>query len=229
VGPLPVRQKIVRGRAFVQVRKAGDLAAHLAQPLLENSVLEIALSVEGLVRFWNRNLLRDYPSMKGAANVAKGVERVVSAHTSPGDTDQPDHLTLPLGETSEIERVLEHSAEAAMILRSTDDYTVRAREALTELLRLLRRGLAAIGEGEIEGAEVNKVGLGQWSLSGCESDPQRHIGITALTQTATECGDAYSSLLGHRTYYSTEAGNDLQQPGNAATPQSRVTLAATVC
>ena len=60
---VPVRQKIVRGCAFVDIREARDLAADFPQTSIEEVVLEIAGGVKVPVGFGNRNLFGDHPGV----------------------------------------------------------------------------------------------------------------------------------------------------------------------
>ena len=189
------------GGALVEVRKAGNLTADFEQAFLDEVVVEIAGDVEALVGFRNRDLLGNHPGVERTADVAQRVEGLIRAHPSAGDANKADHLALPLGETREIERVLENAGEAAVILRGPDDDTIGVLDALAkpaDVGRGVSSIAAAIGKREVELAKVDEVGLaGGGTSSGFEGDGEGHLGIAALAQAAADARNTYRLFDGH--------------------------------
>jgi hypothetical protein len=131
----------------MQQCEAGNGVPDIPQPLRYLFIFDRAGFVEHLPGFRHGRLLGYYPRMQGASDVPEFVQSIECAHATTGDAHQSNHLAFKLVEAQQVERVLQYSAEAAVIFRRAQDEPIRLSDGGAQAIQVGYGGIAAVGEG----------------------------------------------------------------------------------
>jgi len=97
--------------------------------------------------------------VEGSSNGAQVTQRLARAHSSAGDSDQPEHLSLEQLPIREIQRILEDSTDAAVHLGRTENDPIGGTEIAEKALHGLDGGviLLATQKRKVVGGQVQEL------------------------------------------------------------------------
>src|SRR5258706_8266442 len=131
-GAFPFLEELNVVLALVQSREAGHLSPDRLQAIADLRIDGLTSGIEGFPRDSNARLAGNHPRVQGAADGAQVAQRLGRTHPTSGDADESDHLAFELVRAGEIQRVLQHAADAAVNLGRAEDDPIRGAKVRAE-------------------------------------------------------------------------------------------------
>src|SRR6476619_2009262 len=122
----------------MKIAESGHLTAQFEKPFLQFKVFRISRLIEYLPSLRNGGVFGNDPGVERTTDASQMAQGVNCAKSAAGNANEAYHLSFKLLKTHQVECVLQDAAQAAMILRSSQNHAVSAFDLFPQPENVLR-------------------------------------------------------------------------------------------